>query len=299
MHIKTNIELNIVHMVILAICPIMFLASNSNEALCLMLMAIIAFFLSSLIASLFNKVLSRNIKIFVTAIVSSLVVTLLNYSLSNFNFLGLQPSDIYYFSALSSIVLSIDIIYIDTKAVDDKILSRIFLGMVLFAGIYMIYAILIEFLAYGSVFGSQLFKFNGVEFFSSVPFGFILLGLICAISECVYKYVSQKVYDKKMAYEKFVKKIRDEKVFQYDNLRRKRVLVNSIEVRHVDAEEVDVLKELSSANEALEKNDKLDPSERQSIIRKKPKKNKKLRVSHEAKVEKLFDRRAKEGDEND
>lgn len=297
MHIKTNIELNIVHMVVLAICPIMFIASNSKEAFALIIMVSAAFLVSALIASLFNKVLTRNIKIFVTAIMSSMIVTLLIYVFSQSKLMGIEFSDKYYFAALSAIVLSIDIYYIDTRAVVGNVVLRILFEMVLFAGIYMIYAIIVEFLSLGSVFGRKLFAFSGLKFFASVPFCFILLGLICAIAEAIYRVESQKFYDRKMAYEKFVKKIRNEKIFQYDTLRRKKILVNEIDVRKVGIEEIEVLKEMSNQNESMGKDDE-NVEKRKSVIMKKPKKNKKLRVSHEAKVERLFEKKSKEGDDN-
>ena len=297
MHIKTNIELNIVHMVVLAICPIMFIASNSKEALALIIMVSAAFLVSALIASLFNKVLTRNIKIFVTAIMSSMIVTLLIYVFSQSKLMGIEFSDKYYFAALSAIVLSIDIYYIDTRAVVGNVVLRILFEMILFAGIYLIYAIIVEFLSLGSVLGRKLFAFSGLEFFASVPFCFILLGLICAIAEAIYRVESQKFYDRKMAYEKFVKKIRDEKIFQYDTLRRKKILVNEIDVRKVGIEEIEVLKEMSNQNESMGKDDE-NVEKRKSVIMKKPKKNKKLRVSHEAKVERLFEKKSKEGDDN-
>lgn len=297
MHIKTNIELNIVHMVVLAICPIMFIASNSKEALALIIMVSAAFLVSALIASLFNKVLTRNIKIFVTAIMSSMIVTLLIYVFSQSKLMGIEFSDKYYFAALSAIVLSIDIYYIDTRAVVGNVVLRILFEMILFAGIYLIYAIIVEFLSLGSIFGGKLFAFSGLKFFASVPFFFILLGLICAIAEAIYRVESQKFYDRKMAYEKFVKKIRDEKIFQYDTLRRKKILVNEIDVRKVGIEEIEVLKEMSNQNESMGKDDE-NVEKRKSVIMKKPKKNKKLRVSHEAKVERLFEKKSKEGDDN-
>jgi Na+-translocating ferredoxin:NAD+ oxidoreductase RnfE subunit len=296
MHIKTNIELNIIHLVILAICPIMFIAKTSNEALCLAIMTICAFALSVFVCFLFNKVLTESAKIFVTAIVSSLIVTLLNYELKNINFMGLTPSDNYYFAVLSSIVLSVDIYFIDTKAVTNSVFSRTMIASVLFLLLYMIFGVIVEILSHGTIFGKAMFKsFSGIEFFASVPFSLLLLGLICAIAESIYRLITKKKYEKRIAYEKFVKKIRNEKIFQYDTLRRKQALATPIEVRHIGGEDIDEIKEKSNENKVVEDSGHENKAEEtEKVEPKKRKKNKKMKVSKGAKVEQVFEKQSRE-----
>lgn len=302
MHIRTNIELNIVHLATLAICPVMFFVTYAKDALCVFVMVFFAFLLSMLVCALFNKYLSSTVKVFVTAMVSCLVVTILNFLLDKYNILGLNANDMYYLAVLSTVVLSVDIYYIDTKAVVGRISTKIISAILFYFGILMVFSIFKEILGFGSIFGKVISNnFAGIEFFRGTIFSLIFLGIICAVVEAIYGYIRRKVYDKQMVYEKFVKKIRDEKMFQYDNLRRKKMLASPIDVRTIGNEEFKIIQEKSDVNETVEDNtsgsDLEDGESKEEIKPKKKKKNRRLKVSKEAKVEKMFDRKSDKGDE--
>lgn len=300
MHIKSNIELNLVHLATLAICPLLTVMIDAKFGLFFTASTIICLLVSAFVCLVFNKFLSRTMKVFITAVLSTFVVTLINFVLDKFGFFGIASSDINYFAVLSTIVLSVDIYYIDTKANSNHYLLRVLLCVFVFAILTLVYAFVKEFLSFGTILGKQLFKFTGVEFFSSITFGFIWLGLVCALADVIYRHIGKIYKEKAMVYEKYVKQIRDEKAFQYDNLRRQNLLKTSIEIKKIDDDEAEEIEQKANENKAIvEAEDNGDDVTKEDTSKKpkKKKKNKKLKVSKEAKVEKILDQTSKEEEE--
>lgn len=290
MHIKSNIELNIVHLAVLAVCPLMFITANSTQALFYVVATAVCFLVSVFVCSVFNKYLSQSIKIFITAILSTFLITIFNLLLDKVNILNLKASDSNFYAVLSTIVLCVDIYYIDTKARHKKYFSNIMSAIFTFAMITMVFIVVKEFLSLGTLFEKQLFKFNGYEFFGGVTFNLLWLGLLCALSQLVYRAIKKKTNERKMTYQKFVKKIRNEKVFQYDKLRREKLLTNKIEVNSIGGEVAEDISEKSEENEIVEQKpaeeemDVTEPSKPE-----KRKKNKHFKASKETKIEKVYD----------
>ena len=300
MHIKSNIELNLVHLATLAICPLLTVLVDAKMGLFFTAATIVCFLSSAFVCFVFNKYLSRTMKIFITALFSTFVVTMINFVLDHFGWFGLVSDDINYFAVLSTIVLSIDIYYIDTKATSNHYFGRVLLCVAVFAVLTLTFAFVKEFLSFGTILSKKLFAFDGIVFFETITFGFIWLGLVCAFVDMIYRAVGRKYKEKVMTYEKYVKQIRDEKAFQYDNLRRKKLLRSEIEIKKIADEEAEEIKQKESENKALaepvEESKTDEEADAETKPKKKKKKNKKLKVSKEAKVEKALDKAAKEDD---
>ena len=295
MHIKTNVEMSFVHIVILAICPLLIVMQTANQALYYIAATAICFFISSLVCWLFNRHLSRSVKIFITAILSSFLITLFNYLIGQNPSWGLKVNNNSYYAIITTIILSTDIIYIDTKALTGNFFFKIIRAIFAYALLTLIYVIVGEFLSFGTVFGERLFKYKGYEFFKTITFHLIWLGIVCFLAELVNRTVSKRVNEKKVTYQKFIKKIRNEKVFQYDNLRRKRLLISEIDTNKIDGEKIEEIKEKESENETIEVEDiKEETESTETVSTTKKKKNKKLKFSKETKIEKVYDRQAKE-----
>ena len=296
MHIRTNVEMSFIHVVVLAICPLLFVMTTANEALYYMAVTAICFFASAFVCFVFNKYLSRSIKIFIVAILSSFLVTVINAVIEKYVPLGLKVPDNSVFAMLSAMVLSADIVYINTKALGNNFVKTL-RSVFTYAVLLMIYATVKEFLTYGTIFDKKLFVFSGYEFFETMIFNLIWLGLICFIAESINRYVAQKAKEKQITYQKFIKKIRNEKIFQYDNLRRKRLLDSEIETNKIDGDKVEEIKEKESENEVVDV-EELSVEEEPST-KSKPKKKKKkskLKVSKEAKDEQAIIQQTKEED---
>lgn len=299
MHIKSNIELNLVHLATLAICPLLTVLVDAKMGVFFTIATMICFLSSAFVCFVFNKYLSRTMKIFITALFSTFVVTMINFMLEKFGWFGLASSDIHFFAVLSTIVLSIDIYYIDTKATSNHYFGRVLLCVAVFAVLTLTFAFVKEFLSFGTILNKQIFAFDGIGFFETITFGFIWLGLVCAFVDMIYRALGRKYKEKMMTYEKYVKQIRDEKAFQYDTLRRKKLLKSEIEIKKIADEEAEELKQKESENKALAEPVDEPKEDEESDVETKPKKkkkNKKLKVSKEAKVEKALDKASKEDD---
>ncbi|MBQ8452050.1 MAG: hypothetical protein IJ538_04690 [Clostridia bacterium] len=295
MHIRTNIELNLAHFVILAICPIVFLTMTTVEGIVFAVVACVAFLISVSVCRLFSKFLDRKLKVFVTAVLSSFIVTMFNYILTKTSFLGLITSDNYYFAALSSVILSLDFYYIDNKDVLKRNIVKSIVIVLTFVFVLFIFTAVKEIFGTGKIFGRQILTFDGQEFFLTPAFSFVFLAVIAAIIQAIYRAINKNIETNRIYYEKFVKDIRNEKIFQYDKLRRQKLLSNTIEIRKISDEEAEKIKEQSNQNETLtdeEQSDETDENTEKKETKKK-KHGKKLKVSKEAKVEKLFDRQDK------
>ncbi len=305
MRIKSKFELNFVHVAVLAVCPFMLMANNFQTGMTLMLLSIVSFLLATLFTLIFCKKSSKNIRIFISAIVAALVVVVFEFLAKNgtFNSIG----EVSYFSILSTMILCIDSVYVDKKASTTSYI----LTMIRLVGIYVIvstiYFLLKEFLAFGTIGGTKIItNFEGYAFFEMITFDLILLGILCALINRISALFIEMHNEKTMVYNKYKMKVRNEKIFIYEHYRRKKLLTSDVEINKINdsasEEDVDTIKEgvdeeeSSSGSEMEEK----QPSEKKSEIKNKPRKKSKLKVSKEAKVEKVFDRSAgnKEGDGN-
>ena len=301
MHIKTKLEMSFVHIAALAICPLMLIMTNFNQALYFIVTTSICFLIASFVCHVFNRYLSRSLKIFIVAIISAFLVTILNYVIENYSVLGLTVEDNSFFTVITTIVLSTDVVYLETKALVKNFFLRQLRILFMFAVMMSVYAVGVEFFAYGTILNKQIFKYKGFEFFETITFALIWLGLISFVVELIHRIVAKRLQEKHIAYQKFVKKIRNEKVFQYDNLRRKKLLISEIETNNIDGEKIEEIKEKESENVAVDMDeikekttDESLPEDNKSKKASKNKKNKKIKVSKETKVEKIFDRQTKE-----
>lgn len=306
MHLKTNIEMSFVHIAILALCPLMFMMEHLDYAIYFILATCVCYFISAIVCLMFNKFFSRSVKVFVTAILSVFIVTLFDFVIESNSLFGLTMAvhEQGAFAVISTTILSIDITYINTKAVAKNYLWKILRAMIVFAVMGLVYSTVKEFLAFGTIYKSQIFEsFPGHAFCRTMAFNWLWMGIIAFVAEVINRAISKRITEKEIAYQKLLKKIRNEKVFQYDTLRRQKTLISQVETNKIDGEKVEEITEKESANEAVDMSEitedaeETEKPEETSADKKAKKKRKKLKVSKQAKVEQVFDRQSKEDKE--
>lgn len=301
MHLRTNIELSYIQIIMLAICPLFLIVNTLEYALYFSCATAVCYILSAFICFVFNKHLSSSLKIFITAIFSTFIITMFNFMIEEYHILGLTISDNYYFVVISTIVLSTSSSYVETKAAVDNYLLKILRTAFMFALFLIFYSVVKEFLSFGTIYGKKLFVYAGFEFFRTITFDFIFLGIVCALAEMVYRIVLKKVNDKKMMYAKFKRKIRNEKKHQYDILRRKKLLESEVQKNVIGDEEAKEIIQLERENEEELLSESMEEEEEETTetidptTKKKRKKNRKLKVSREAKIEQALSQGRKEG----
>lgn len=295
MHVKSNIEHNIIDVVVLAVCPLMLVLTDSMSAIYYICATAFCFFMSALICLMLNKFLNKTIKIFITLVLSTFLITLFNYFISEHGIFGLNSSNENYYAILSTIILSIDIYYIDAKAVVNHFFLRIINSIFMFAFVALVYVMFKEFLCFGTVFDWQPFEYSGFSFFETITFNFILMASVCAIFDIVFRTINSFMQSRHMAYAKLLKQIRNERIFQYDNLRRKKLLASSVELKYIDSIEYEDIRNKENKNESfadmIEK-DEIVKEHKTNVIRKR---KSRIKVSKEAKVQQLFDKQRKGG----
>lgn len=253
MHIKTNIEHNIIQVAILAICPLLLVLNSVGQALFYILSTSVCFFVSAMICKFYSKHFSRNLKIFVTAIVSTFVLTILNFALKKHTILGLESTSDSYYAVLSAICLCLDAYFIDNESETKGYLFIVLFDIIIYAVMVIVFAIIVELFGYGTFFGLKIFgSYTENLFFVSLPFKLVLLGVICVIADYIYRIYQEKKNEKRIALEKYVKKIRDEKFFQYDELRKKKLLVSKIEFKNINEEQAKEIDQKIAENRAVE-----------------------------------------------
>ena len=299
MHIKTNIETNVVHLALLAMCPLLLFINTALYAIGYLLVTAICLLFSTLICNALNKYLDKNIKIFVTAIISTIIVTLLQLLLSKFKFWWMPNNETLFYAVLSAVILSIDTYFIATKALVGNVFIKLLLTLAAFASIIVPYSIIREIFGNGSFFNIAIPIMPEIEFFSSIAFDLILLGVIGVVAEIIYHTFTKWYSSRKIAYQKFVKMVRNEKEFQYDKLRCDKLLVSPGEINHATDEEMQTIADRSNENlVAIE--EKQEEVEEDDDEPKKKRRNKKLKFSKETKEEKVYDQSKKyEGEDGD
>ena len=298
MHIKSNIEHNVIDVVILAICPLILVMQDAKSAVYYIAATAFCFIVSAIVCLALNKYLSRIMKVFITAVLSTFLITIFNYFIGEYDILWLTSSDKNYYAVLSAVVMSIDIYYIDNKAAVNHYFTRVMNSIFVFAIVTMLYIIVKEFLSFGTIFEFKPFKFEGFEFFKTITFSFIWMALLCAASSAAYRAINKYMQDKQMAYAKLLKQVKNERVFQYDSLRRQKLLTSEVEIKYIDDEEFETIRDKDNKNESLadlvsdEESDEAETSEHTTGIKKA---KSKLKVSKETKVQQIFDRNKKGG----
>ena len=285
MHIKTNIEHNMIQIIILAVCPLLMVVNNITQAIFFIFATGICFVASSFLCGMFNRYFSRNVKIFVSAVLSSFLIAILDFILKKEPKLGLESNSDCFYAVLSVICLCLDIYCIDSKSVVKLHMIKTGITTGIFAGILIVFGMVVEILGQGSFFGAKMMEGN--VFFTSITFKLILLGVIAIVADYVYRTYQEKVNEKKMAYEKYVRKIRDEKYFQYDELRRKKLLTSKIEINNVKEDFIEVINQKTAEHESVEED--ISNSLRKTELKKQPietgkKKDKKSKLRHQVNV---------------
>ena len=250
MHIKTNIEHSSVQIIILAICPLLLVVSTIYQALFFMASTIVCLLVSQIFIFIFNRFLNNNVKTMLTALISALFVTAGMILVKEYTDKVLPETS--YFVVFSTIILNAEFVYFRNKAVMKHYFFSILKIIFIFATIGFVYAVIKEFTALGTLFDYNLFKFNGFAFCRTMMFNLLLLALLCAVFDYVVRLIDKVYETKSMVYQKYVKIIRNEKAFQYDKLRRERVLANDIEVNKLSRSDAEKLKQKESENEAIE-----------------------------------------------
>ena len=290
MRIKSKFELNFVHIAVLAICPLIVTTVNFYNAFTVLILSLISLVLSSLVCLIIAKNSSKTLRVFIAALVSALVVT--GYELLVMNKIFEGSGNVSSFAILSSIVLCVDLFYIDTK-VSKNYLIKIFRLIAVYSFILMLYASLKELFVTGTIGGLKIINnYVAVDFFKMVTFDFLVLGLLCALVDRVVSLLVNLFNDYAMVYNKYKQKIRGEKAFIYEYYRRKKLLTSEVEINEVGKKEDS--EDENDENDELEQEDKVpNKEEKQKIseIKHKPKGKSRLRVSKEARLEKMFDRK--------
>ena len=250
MHIKTNIEGSSVQIAVLAICPLITVINSVNDALFFVAMTVLCVILSQLFCLIFNKYLSKNIKTMLTAIISAFLVVIVEI-LAKEQMGKTLPANAF-FVVFSATVLSLEFNYFKIKARTKFFMLSVLKSSLIFAVISFVFAIIKEFLSSGMIYGYSLFEFKGLEFFGGVVFSLILLGFLCFLFDMLVRWLEKEVEARNLVYQKYVKIIRDEKAFQYDKLRREKLLINEIEVNNINRADAEKLIAKESENESVE-----------------------------------------------
>lgn len=250
MHIKTNIEHSSVQIITLAICPLLLAISSVYNAIFFLSGTILCLIISQIFLAIFNKYLTNNVKAMLTAIISSLIVIVATILIKEKTD-KIMPENAY-FIIFSTTILSAEFIYYRGKASSRHYLLDVLKIILIFAVILFVYSVIKEFMALGTLFDKQLFKFTGFEFCKTIIFDLMILASLCAIFDYFVRIIDKKIETKNMVYQKYVKIIRDEKTFQYDKLRREKLLANEIEINRVNKTDAEKIKDKQAENEAVE-----------------------------------------------
>ena len=250
MHIKTNIEHSPVQIIVLAICPLLIAMSTVSEAVFFLCGTVICLIISQLFLMIFNRYLANDVKALLTAIVSAMIVSVASIAVKEYTDKVLP--DNAYLIIFSTTVLNAEFIYFSNKALKRHYFLNILKNLVIFSAIVFVFAVFKEFLSLGTVCDKQLFKFDGFSFCSTIIYDLLSIATLCALFDYTVRYIDKKRETKNMIYQKYVRIIRNEKAFQYDNLRREKLLANQIEVNRINKSDSEKIKQKEAENEAIE-----------------------------------------------
>lgn len=250
MHLKTNIEHSSVQIITLAICPLLLAVSSINDAVFFACGTIICLIISQLFLMIFNRYLSNDVKALLTAIISAMIITVGSIAVKEFTDKVLPDNS--YLIVFSTTILNAEFIYFSNKAIKKHFFFNVLKNLIVFTLMMSVYSIVKEFMAFGTFYDKQLFKFDGFVFCQSVIFDLLWLASLCAAFDYCVRHIDRRIETKNMIYQKYIRIIRNEKTFQYDKLRREKLLANEIEVNKIGKNESEKIKQKEAENEAIE-----------------------------------------------
>lgn len=250
MHLKTNIEHSPVQIIVLAMCPLMLAIASVNDAILMLAGTIICLVVSQLFLIIFNRYLNNDVKTLLTAIISAMIVIVGSILIKEKTDKVLP--DNAYLMVFSATILNAEFIYFNNKAMKKHYFFNILKILLIFSVMLVLYAGLKEFLSLGSIYGKKWFKFSGFSFCKTIIFDLLWLATLCAIFDFIVRYVDKKKETKNMVYQKYVRIIRAEKAFQYDKLRRDKLLANEIEINRINKTDSEKIKQKQAENETID-----------------------------------------------
>ena len=250
MHIKTNIEHSPVQIIVLAMCPLLFAMSSVNEAVFFLCGTILCLIISQLFLMIFNRYLANDVKALLTAIISAMLIAVASIAVKEYTDKVLP--DNAYLIIFSTTILNAEFIYFSSKALKRHYFLNILKNLIIFSAIMLVYSVFKEFLSQGTVCEKQLFKFDGFAFCELIIFDLLWIATLCALFDYTVRYIDKKRETKNMVYQKYVRIIRSEKAFQYDKLRREKLLANQIEINRINKSDSEKIKQKEAENEAIE-----------------------------------------------
>lgn len=250
MHIKTNIEHSSVQIIVLAICPLLMVVSTINQAIFYMSGTILCLLVSQIFITIFNRFLNNNVKTMLTALISALIVTASMILVKEYTNKVMPETS--YFIIFSTVILNAEFVYFRNKAVMRHYFFSILKIIFIYALLGFVYATIKEFTSFGTLFDYRLLNFDGFKFCSTMMFDLVLLALLCAVFDYVVRIIDKVHETKSMVYQKYVKIIRDQKAFQYDRLRREKLLANEIEINRLSRADAEKLRQKVAENESIE-----------------------------------------------
>ena len=250
MHIKTNVEHSSVQIIVLAICPLLFAMTSVYEAIFFLCGTVICLVVSQMFILMFNRYLTNDVKALLTAIISSMLVSVATIAIKEYTDKVLPDNS--YLIIFSTTILNAEFIYFSSKALKRHYFFNILKNLIIFAMILLVYSVFKEFLSVGCVCEKQLFNFKGFEFCKSIIFDLVWIATLCAIFDYTVRTIDKKFETKNMIYQKYVRIIRNEKAFQYDKLRREKLLANQIEVNRINKVDSEKIIQKEAENESID-----------------------------------------------
>ncbi len=264
MHLKTNIEHSPVQIIVLAICPLMLAISTVSDAILMLSGTVICLVISQLFLTIFNRYLNNNVKTLLTAIISAMIVAIVAILIKEKTDKVLP--DNAYLMVFSTTILNAEFIYFNSKALKKHYFFNILKILLIFSVMMVLYSALKEFMSLGSIFGKKWFGFSGFSFCKTIIFDLLWLATLCAIFDFIVRYIDKQRETKNMVYQKYVRIIRAEKSFQYDKLRREKLLANEIEINRINKTDSEKIKQKQAENETIESVSEVVSEEEHEIL---------------------------------
>lgn len=203
--------INPVFIITLAIIPLVSIASTLNEVVFLGLITSLTYIISSSIISTLEHLADRNLRFFVLMLISAGLISALGYVYTLFpNSLYISGADKINYCLVSVGILSLQVIYYDSKTEATNYFFKLLLQVPMFLLIYFLFGFVRELIAFGSIWKVNM-GFNGVEFFRQTPGALLMLAFMCAFINAYWLSASRKRQQYNMLVEKYKMKINIER----------------------------------------------------------------------------------------
>lgn len=195
---QSRFTINPLYVVAVALCCVCAVTTTLLQGVFIGLVTVVVSLISINIVSMVEKIADKNLRAFLIALIAGLLIVVGQYVIEIVNKKFFTSNlDNLKWVVMAVVTLSIVPTYFETRLTTKFYFGHMFFSLFAFLMLIVVYSVIIEFCAYGTIAGHQLIaSFFGFNFASQLFFQLFVIAVLVIIANLIY----QKSEDRKLKF---------------------------------------------------------------------------------------------------